>query len=287
MRAVVLLAIFASLKALAQQQQPAQPTAPAPQPPAQEQAEQPPPPPRHVALRVVGSHVRSPGGDKLGRIEEVLVNRTSGAIEYAVLAPNFPTNESRLVPVPWSILNHAWDQSRAGGPAGANQIFIANLEPARLAKAPSLDRTRVTGIDPALAAANNFFGVPAGGAGIGSETVAGAGASQPAIAQPGAIATTAEPLQAADENAIFPNTAATNNAIRVPHEPAPGVPAAPSSNRNLQDAQRPEPSRGDPSAGQPPGPSPGGPPQQGGAAPARPTAPPSRPSAPPATAPGR
>src|SRR5688572_18765101 len=128
------------------QQAPA-PAVLAPQPAEAEQVQQPPPaPPPHVALRIVGSHVRNPTGDKLGRIEEVLVNRTSGAIDYAVLAPNFPTNDSRLVPVPWSILTYAWDQSRAGGPAGANQVFIANLEPSYLAKATTLDRARTTGV---------------------------------------------------------------------------------------------------------------------------------------------
>jgi len=151
-----------------------QPYEPAPRPAAMTQ----PPEPRHITLRIVGSQVRNPSGDKLGRIEEVLLNRATHAIEYAVLAPNFPTNESRLVPVPWSILNYAWDQSRVGGPAGANQIFIANLEPTTLAKAPAIDRARTTGIDFALEAANSFFGSGIGGTGSSSGTTGGSGSGE-------------------------------------------------------------------------------------------------------------
>jgi hypothetical protein len=140
----------------------------------------------HIALRIVGSQVQNPTGQRLGRIEEVLVNRASGAIDYALLAPGFPTNTSRLVPVPWSSLTQAWDQNRAGGPAGANQVFVANIPPERLANAPTLDRNRTFATDPALAAANSHFGAAlgAGGTGSGSGTVSGTGSSQPAVISP-------------------------------------------------------------------------------------------------------
>jgi hypothetical protein len=162
--------------------------------------------------------VRNPSGDKLGRIEEVLVNRTTRAIDYAVLAPNFPTNESRLVPVPWSILTYAWDQSRAGGPAGANQIFIVNLEPATLAKAPTLDRTRTTGIDPALEAANNYFVPGTGSSGTGSSTLNGAGASQPGLV--GATAPANGAVVTQDPNAALSNQ---GQPVFIPPVGFPGV----------------------------------------------------------------
>lgn len=149
---------------------------------AQQAAPQSPPPepePPYVALRVVGSQVRNPGGERLGRIEEVLVNRSTRAVDYAILAPQFPTNESRLVPVPWTMLTYAWDQSRAGGPAGANQVFIANLNPSTLAKAPSIDPSRTTGIDPSLEAAHNYFASSLGGTGSGSGLVSGGASGGP------------------------------------------------------------------------------------------------------------
>jgi hypothetical protein len=294
MRVVVSLStlIIASTFALAQQQQPpAAQAAPIPEAPPPQEPAPTPPPPQHVALRIVGSHVRNATGEKLGRIEEVLVNRTSGVIDYAVLAPNFPTNEARLVPVPWSILTYAWDQSRAGGPAGANQIFIANVDSARLARAPVLDRTRTTGIDPALAAANNYFGVPVGATGAGSESVVGTAAGQPAVvSQPGT--TSALPEQQV-ETGTLPNqnatvSGATNPSVRVPHQPTPGQSSAPRGagpNDNL--------GQGDPSVTRPGGgpsvPPPRaqpGPQRPSGGAPPRPSAPAGGGAAPPA-APGR
>jgi hypothetical protein len=197
--ASILLVAFGSSLAVAQQQaqpaageQSAQPIAvpeqqpqPAPQPPPQS------PPPQHIALRIVGSQVLNKGGDRLGRIEELLVNRASGAVDYAVVAPHFPTNSARLVPIPWSALTYAWDQSRAGGPAGANQVFIANVDARRLAQAPSIDRARPSATDETLANANNFFGVPqaAGATGTPSTGVTGTGAA-PAVDQSSTVPTT-------------------------------------------------------------------------------------------------
>jgi hypothetical protein len=131
------------------------------------QAQQPsqqPQQPSFIALRVVGSQVRSTAGAQLGRIEEVLLNRANGTVGFAVIAAGAPARTARVVPVPWSMLTYAWDQSQAGGPAGANQVFVANLDAQRLAQAPALDRTRA-GMDASLAAASTFFGAPTTGFG--------------------------------------------------------------------------------------------------------------------------
>jgi hypothetical protein len=195
MRAFVSLVAFSlgSCFVCAQYAQPMPRSAPLVQQPQQLSQDQQPEqgPPTYIALRIVGSHVHNPDGYRLGRIEEVLVNRTNGVTDYAVVAASFPTNDSRLVPLPWSMLTYAWDQSRAGGPAGANQIFIANIGPERLAKAPTLDRNRTSGIEPALAAANSYFGGAFGGTGSGSGTVGGAGSSQPPLVSPAGAATPA------------------------------------------------------------------------------------------------
>jgi hypothetical protein len=126
-------------------------------------------------LRVVGSWVRDTRGLSLGRIEEVLLNRNNGALEFAIVAPNAATASTRLVPIPWSMLNYAWDQAKTGGPAGANQVFVSSVDAQRLAQAPSMDRSRsTTANDPALAAAATFFSGQ-GATGSGSSSVSGAG----------------------------------------------------------------------------------------------------------------
>src|SRR5687767_4258739 len=148
-----------------------------------------PPRPQHVVLRVVGSQVRNHAGERLGLIEEVLVSRANGAIEYAIVSPHYPTNRARQVPVPWGALSHVWDQSRAGGPAGANQIFILNIDAARLAAAPVLDRSRPATMDQTLANSGSFFGQgqPVGATGATAGTVTG-GAATPVI-DPGTATT--------------------------------------------------------------------------------------------------
>ena len=138
------------------------------------------PQPQHIVLRVVGSQVRNQTGERLGLIEEVFVHRTSGAIEFAVVSPSYPTNSSRQVPVPWGALTYVWDQSRAGGPSGANQVFILNMDARLLAQAPAIDRSRTSTMDQTLASARNFFGVPqaVGATGTPATGVTGAAAGQ-------------------------------------------------------------------------------------------------------------
>src|SRR5688572_16199878 len=133
----------------------------------QVQQPQPPPPtqPQHLVLRIVGSQVRNHASQRLGLIEEVLINRANGVVDYAVVSPHYPTNSARQIPIPWGALAHAWDQSRAGGPAGANQVFIVNIDPRRLALAPAFDRVRTAGMDQTLASAGSFFGQSAGATG--------------------------------------------------------------------------------------------------------------------------
>jgi hypothetical protein len=144
----------------------------------------PPPQPQHIVLRVVGSQVRNPAGERLGLIEEVLVSRANGAIEYAIVSPQYPTNRARQVPVPWRALSHVWDQGQAGGPAGANQLFILNIDAARLATAPVLDRSRPATMDQTLGNAGSFFGQgqPVGATGTGAGAVTG-GTATPVIDQ--------------------------------------------------------------------------------------------------------
>jgi hypothetical protein len=162
-------------------QQVPQPNVPVPA--AQPQAAEPQQP-QHIVLRVVGSQVRNTIGERLGLIEEVFVNRASGAVEYAIVSPSYPTNSSRQIPVPWGALTYVWDQSRAGGPSGANQMFILNMDPRLLAQAPTIDRSRLSAIDQTLANSGNFFGVPqaAGATGTPATGVTGAAAGQSSTA---------------------------------------------------------------------------------------------------------
>ncbi len=192
---IVLLAVAVASAAAQQQLQPV-PVAPPVTAAEQQQVQQTdataqaqqtqPVGPQHIVLRVVGSQVRTQTGERLGLIEEVFVHRTNGAVEYAIVSPSYPTNSSRQVPVPWGVLTYVWDQSRAGGPSGANQVFILNLDARLLAQAPALDRSRPSVMDQTLANARNFFGVPQA---VGATGTPAAGVTGAAAGQTGAATT--------------------------------------------------------------------------------------------------
>jgi len=105
---------------------------------------------RLVALRVVGSTVKNPQGEYLGRIEETAVNPNTGQIEFAMLQIYYPTNTTRITPVPWKVLSYVWDQSQSGGLPGAMQTFNLNMSRAQLERAPTLDQSRWPNLGEAL-----------------------------------------------------------------------------------------------------------------------------------------
>jgi hypothetical protein len=95
---------------------------------------------RLIALRIVGSNVRNPQGEYLGRIEQAAVNPATGQIEFAMLQTRYPTLSSRVTPVPWKVLGYVSDQSQTGGPPGAVQTFNLNMSRAQIERAPTIDK---------------------------------------------------------------------------------------------------------------------------------------------------
>src|SRR5438874_12701629 len=90
-------------------------------------APSPPHGPRLVARRIVGSTVKNPQGENLGRVEEAAVNPVTGQIEFAMLQIHYPVSTTRVTPVPWKVLTYVWDQSQNGGLPGAVQTFNLNM----------------------------------------------------------------------------------------------------------------------------------------------------------------
>jgi hypothetical protein len=76
-------------------------------------------------------------------MEEVALNPESKQIEFALLNINYPTNSTRVTPVPWQLLNYVWDQGQVGGTPGAVQIFRLDVDKSRLALAPSIERNHL------------------------------------------------------------------------------------------------------------------------------------------------
>ncbi len=83
-----------------------------------------------AADEVTGSDVFNPDGEKLGRIEKVMIDRVSGKALYAIMSfGGFLGFGSAHYPLPWAKLKY---DDRMGG-------YVVNITAQALAGAPSYD----------------------------------------------------------------------------------------------------------------------------------------------------
>ena len=123
------------------------------------------------STKIVGAQVKSSSGEDFGRIEDVVLNPSSGRIDFAIIS-----SESKLVPVPWQLLSVSGGASAQGSTsssststdpsstspsstpsstspstsgiyasasaAGGQPTFTLNADKSKLQAAPSFDRSR-------------------------------------------------------------------------------------------------------------------------------------------------
>src|SRR5258706_1110142 len=108
--------------------------------------------------KLMGADVKTSSGESLGKIEDVVVNPSSGRIDFAVISYSGSTDSSgaarlptpltsttsssgeKLVPLPWSMIRSAGG-AYGGTPASTEQpSFVFNGDKSRLQSAPSFDR---------------------------------------------------------------------------------------------------------------------------------------------------
>lgn len=83
------------------------------------------------ARELLGSTVQDRHGHALGTVEEIVVDRLTGRVSFAVVAPRDAEQpDSDLMPVPWTALATTDDGSELCLQAGAQ----------RIAEAPRIDR---------------------------------------------------------------------------------------------------------------------------------------------------
>jgi hypothetical protein len=63
----------------------------------------------------VGAQVKSSSGEDVGRIEDVVLNPSSGRIDFAIIS-----SESKLVPVPWQLLSVSGGASAQGSTSSSS-----------------------------------------------------------------------------------------------------------------------------------------------------------------------
>lgn len=102
--------------------------------------------------RVEGTTVYNNAGDKLGSIDELMIDKRSGQVRYAVLEfGGFLGMGTDRYPLPWNMLKY--DTSRDG--------YVVPLEKEQLSNAPRYsDDERPTYDDEYGRRVNDFYGVP-------------------------------------------------------------------------------------------------------------------------------
>ena len=87
-----------------------------------------------ASSRVEGAAVHGAGGERLGKIADILIDKTSGVAAYALMGfDGFFGAGERFYPIPWSALTYNT----------AQDAFIIDMRRADLEKAPSVSDTEV------------------------------------------------------------------------------------------------------------------------------------------------
>jgi sporulation protein YlmC with PRC-barrel domain len=83
------------------------------------------------ATTIIGTVVKNPAGDSLGEIEEIMLDRSTGQVAYAVLSfGGFLGMGEKLFAVPWTSMR----------PNGGDHSFILDVDKKRLEIAPGFDK---------------------------------------------------------------------------------------------------------------------------------------------------
>lgn len=104
------------------------------------------------ADRVQGTPVFDREGEKIGHLEDVMLDKESGKVAYAIMSHGGILGAGeRYHPIPWSILRY--DVEKQG--------YIVPMDKAQLEKAPTLDHTEIYGDDAWQQVIHSHYGTPA------------------------------------------------------------------------------------------------------------------------------
>jgi sporulation protein YlmC with PRC-barrel domain len=83
------------------------------------------------ATNVIGVSVENAQGDSLGEIEDLMLDKLEGTVEYVVLSfGGFLGLGDKLFAMPWSIFTYNLER----------ECFVINMDQERLENAPGFDR---------------------------------------------------------------------------------------------------------------------------------------------------
>jgi sporulation protein YlmC with PRC-barrel domain len=88
---------------------------------------------------LLGSQVKNPQGESLGKIEDIVIDTDIGQVAYAVLSfGGFLGLGDKLFAIPWQALS--LEPAKGVLASGQAQVFILNVDKEQLEKAPSFGR---------------------------------------------------------------------------------------------------------------------------------------------------
>jgi sporulation protein YlmC with PRC-barrel domain len=91
--------------------------------------------------RVEGTPVVNPRGENLGAVEEVMIEKLSGRVAFAIVSyGSFLGLDGKLFPLPWEVLTYDPDRD----------AYVVDLPEDRIRNAPSLDREALERMDVIL-----------------------------------------------------------------------------------------------------------------------------------------
>ena len=104
------------------------------------------------ADRVQGTPVFDHEGEKIGHLEDVMLDKETGKVAYAIMSHGGILGAGeRYHPIPWSILRYDLEK----------QGYIVPMDKADLEKAPTLAHTEIYGDDAWQQVVHSHYGTPA------------------------------------------------------------------------------------------------------------------------------
>jgi len=104
------------------------------------------------AERVQGTPVFDRGGEKVGHIEDVMLDKKSGKVAYAIMSHGGILGAGeRFNPIPWPMLYY--DVEKGG--------YVVSVDKAQMEGAPTLDQTQIYGDDAWQEVVHSHYGAPA------------------------------------------------------------------------------------------------------------------------------
>jgi sporulation protein YlmC with PRC-barrel domain len=105
-----------------------------------------------AAEKVIDTNVYNPEGEKLGDVDDLMIDKISGRVAYAVLSfGGFLGVGDKKFPLPWSVLTY--DRNQGG--------FVISLDKETLRNAPSLEGETDTVFTPEFGRSiDTYYNVP-------------------------------------------------------------------------------------------------------------------------------